>query len=102
MVTPDPGDEPWPSTRFLRQGVRANAWVLLNRVSLGFEIWRQFNGFPPTLTNMPSTSPTRSSAGWSSSYGGGSYGGGAGSAYGGGAGSAYGGGGGHGDEGDGY
>ena len=36
--------------RYLRQGVRANGWILLDQVSLGFEIWRQFNGFPPATT----------------------------------------------------
>ncbi|MDI1479824.1 HlyD family efflux transporter periplasmic adaptor subunit [Polyangium sp. y55x31] len=46
VVVPD-GDEPWPSKQYLRQGTRANAWVLLDRVSLGYELWRQFNGFPP-------------------------------------------------------
>jgi hypothetical protein len=50
LVEPDPGDDPWPSRRFLRQGVRANGWVLLNVVPLGYELWRQFNGFPPALT----------------------------------------------------
>jgi multidrug efflux pump subunit AcrA (membrane-fusion protein) len=49
LVEPDPRDEPWPSRRFLRQGVRANGWVLLNVVPIGYEFWRQFNGFPPTL-----------------------------------------------------
>lgn len=47
LVEPDPNDEPWPSKRFLRQGVRANGWFLLNVVPLGYELWRQFNGFPP-------------------------------------------------------
>jgi adhesin transport system membrane fusion protein len=50
LVEPDPKDEPWPSNRYLRQGVRTNGWVLLNKVSLGYELWRQFNGFPPTVT----------------------------------------------------
>jgi multidrug efflux pump subunit AcrA (membrane-fusion protein) len=54
VVVPD-GNEPWPSARYLRQGVRANAWVLLGRVRLGYELWRQFNGFPPVVTN-PDTS----------------------------------------------
>ena len=49
VVSPDPNDEPWPDSRWLRQGVRANGWVLLDRVSLGFELWRQFNGFPPAV-----------------------------------------------------
>lgn len=46
-----PSDDPeleWPedSKRFLRQGVRANGWVQLRKVRLGYEIWRQMNGFP--------------------------------------------------------
>ena len=52
LVQPDPKDEVWPSNRYLRQGVRTNGWVLLNRVSLGYELWRQFNGFPPTVTQQ--------------------------------------------------
>jgi multidrug efflux pump subunit AcrA (membrane-fusion protein) len=46
LVRPVAG-EAWPDDRFLRQGVRANGWVLLNRVTLGYELWRQLNGFPP-------------------------------------------------------
>ena len=46
LVVPEPGAR-WPSARYLRQGVRANGWVLLNRVRLGWELWRVFNGFPP-------------------------------------------------------
>ncbi|NVB38063.1 HlyD family efflux transporter periplasmic adaptor subunit [Pseudenhygromyxa sp. WMMC2535] len=49
VVRPDPNDEPWPESRWLRQGVRVNGWVLLDQVSLGFELWRQFNGFPPVV-----------------------------------------------------
>jgi hypothetical protein len=38
---------PWPDgDRWLRQGVRTNAWVLLDEVPLWFELWRQMNGFP--------------------------------------------------------
>jgi multidrug resistance efflux pump len=49
LVKPD-GSSEWPSDRYLRQGVRANGWVMLNQVSLGYEIWRQLNGFPPTVS----------------------------------------------------
>lgn len=55
LVLPDPADAPWPGERFLRQGVRANGWVLLNQVRLGYEFWRIFNGFPPTY--LPSHPP---------------------------------------------
>ncbi|MCS6850129.1 MAG: HlyD family secretion protein [Gemmataceae bacterium] len=47
LVEPDPDDQPWPDERYLRQGVRTQGWVLLNRVSLGWELWRQLNAFPP-------------------------------------------------------
>jgi biotin carboxyl carrier protein len=42
------GDE-WPAQEFLRQGNQTVGWVLLNRVPLGYEIWRRLNGFPPVL-----------------------------------------------------
>lgn len=48
VIVPDAGSE-WPTSRYLRQGVRANGWVLLDQVKLGFELWRQFNGFPPAI-----------------------------------------------------
>lgn len=57
LILPDPDDQPWPSERFLRQGVRANGWVLLNQVRLGYELWRIFNGFPPTY--LPSHPPLK-------------------------------------------
>lgn len=47
LVEPDPDDEPWPDQQFLRQGVRAQGWVMLERVTIGWELWRQLNGFPP-------------------------------------------------------
>jgi len=49
LVLPDSTDDPWPEDRFLRQGVRANGWVLLEQVPLWFEIWRRLNGFPPVV-----------------------------------------------------
>jgi hypothetical protein len=39
----------WPAAEFLRQGNQAVGWVFLNRVPLGYEIWRRLNGFPPVL-----------------------------------------------------
>ncbi len=50
QILPDATDsEHWPEERFLRQGVRANGWVLLEQVPLWFEVWRKLNGFPPTV-----------------------------------------------------
>jgi membrane fusion protein, adhesin transport system len=53
LVRPDPKEISWPSTRFLRQGVRVNGWVLLGQVTLGYELWRIFNGFPPLILPEP-------------------------------------------------
>jgi hypothetical protein len=49
LVLPDAADVAWPSARFLRQGVRANGWLLLDQVPLWYEAWRQINGFPPVV-----------------------------------------------------
>lgn len=50
LIVPDANDKPWPSERFLRQGVRVKGWILLNRVTMAYELWRQLNAFPPLLT----------------------------------------------------
>ncbi|MEM6747200.1 MAG: HlyD family efflux transporter periplasmic adaptor subunit [Pseudomonadota bacterium] len=43
---------PWPDERFIRFGAAARGWVLLNRVSLGYELWRQLNNFPPEFVEQ--------------------------------------------------
>jgi adhesin transport system membrane fusion protein len=50
LLVPDekPG-EAWPEAGLLRQGIRARGWVFLNRVSVGYELWRKFNDFPPEI-----------------------------------------------------
>ncbi len=50
LALPDDSSH-WPSDNYLRQGVRANGWVLLNQVTLGYELWRQLNGFPPVVSS---------------------------------------------------
>ncbi len=57
VVVPDEDEEAWPDSRFLRQGTRAKGWVLLEEVSIGFELWRQVNGFPPAFEHEPGTYP---------------------------------------------
>ena len=48
LVTEDKSDpHPWPDGNFLRFGAAARGWVLLERVSVGYEFWRQLNNFPP-------------------------------------------------------
>jgi multidrug efflux pump subunit AcrA (membrane-fusion protein) len=46
LVEPAPGVA-WPEESFLRQGVRAQGWILVGEVRLGYEMWRLLNGFPP-------------------------------------------------------
>lgn len=48
LVVPDSTDKPWPKE--IRMGSGVMAWAMLNNVMLGYEIWRQFNGFPPDFT----------------------------------------------------
>ncbi len=50
LVVPDESDHLWPSNRFLRQGSAVKSWILLEQVTIGYEIWRVLNGFPPSLT----------------------------------------------------
>lgn len=54
LIEPDP-EQKWPEGRFLRQGVRALAWIQLNRVSLAYEFWRLANGFPANIGEKPKT-----------------------------------------------
>lgn len=44
-----PSNKEWPSARFLKQGISAKGWILLNKVTIGYEIWRLLNGFPPRI-----------------------------------------------------
>lgn len=52
LIVPNPAEDPWPQGEFLRQGVRAKGFVLLDQVTLGFELWRQANGFPPSVKGV--------------------------------------------------
>lgn len=45
LVIPDPNDDPWPVQ--LRVGSGVYGWVMLQDVPIWYELWRQFNGFPP-------------------------------------------------------
>lgn len=51
LVTPDPEEEPWPEQ--LRIGSGTKGWVMLDNVTVWYEIWRQLNGFPPSLYEAP-------------------------------------------------
>lgn len=52
MVVPGEADK-WPNNNYIRQGARVYGWILLNQVKLGYELWRQFNGFPAALDGPP-------------------------------------------------
>jgi len=45
LVAPDHQDTPWPEA--VRIGSGANGFALLKDVPIWYELWRQFNGFPP-------------------------------------------------------
>jgi multidrug resistance efflux pump len=51
LVTPDKADEAWPPQ--LRIGSGIKGWVMLDDVPVWYEIWRQLNGFPPSLYQAP-------------------------------------------------
>ncbi len=46
-------EPPWPAPNLLRPGGEATGWILLDTVPLGWELWRQFNAFPPTVKRAP-------------------------------------------------
>jgi multidrug efflux pump subunit AcrA (membrane-fusion protein) len=41
----------WPNKVYLRLGTKTVGYVQMNEVRLGFEIWRQLNGFPISINN---------------------------------------------------
>ncbi len=51
-IAPDENDAPWPGENSVRLGSRVKAWVLLEEVRLGYELWRQLNNFPPVKTTV--------------------------------------------------
>lgn len=55
VIAHDPEDRAWPTGQFLRQGVRAKAWVMLEVVPAWREVWRQLNGFPPVGVELDVT-----------------------------------------------
>lgn len=51
-------DEPWPKQ--LRQGSGVFGRVILRSVPVWYEIWRQLNGFPPSLEKEPANQSAES------------------------------------------
>jgi multidrug resistance efflux pump len=52
----------WPKPSFLRYGSKVRGWVLLDEVKLGFELWRQLNGFPPNQIKPTEHNPEANNA----------------------------------------
>ncbi len=51
LVIPDAKDTAWPKQ--VRMGSGIKGWVMLDDVSVWYELWRQLNGFPPSLYQEP-------------------------------------------------
>jgi multidrug resistance efflux pump len=51
LVVPDKDDEKWPKQ--IRNGSGTQGWVMLDNVPVWYEMWRQLNGFPPSLYEEP-------------------------------------------------
>lgn len=57
LVIPDKTDEAWPKQ--VRMGSGIKGWVMLDDVSVWYELWRQLNGFPPSLYEEPVDEETK-------------------------------------------
>ncbi|MBA4853406.1 HlyD family secretion protein [Emticicia sp. BO119] len=53
LVKPDPNERPWPQV--LRLGTATDTFILLKDVPLGYEVWRNINGFPPEYYQEPNS-----------------------------------------------
>lgn len=51
LIVPDKNDDPWPKQ--IRVGSGTKGWVMLDSVPIWYELWRQLNGFPPSLYKAP-------------------------------------------------
>lgn len=54
MIVADKNYPDWPTARFLRQGISAKGWILMDNVTIGYEIWRLLNGFPARVIQLQS------------------------------------------------
>jgi len=51
LIVPDMQDDAWPKQ--IRVGSGTKGWVMLDSVPIWYELWRQLNGFPPSLYSAP-------------------------------------------------
>jgi len=57
LVVPDINDEPWPKQ--VRIGSGTFGWVMLKTVSVGYELWRNLNAFPPDFLEETSSNKNK-------------------------------------------
>ena len=53
IVEEKTGSLSWPREPYVRLGTKARGWVLMNEVSVGFELWRHLNDFPLQMEPPP-------------------------------------------------
>jgi multidrug efflux pump subunit AcrA (membrane-fusion protein) len=64
VIAEDSGaEQKWPEERYARFGTVVRAWVLLETVPVGFELWRQLNNFPPQVPPSAATTAQLNSSG---------------------------------------
>jgi RND family efflux transporter MFP subunit len=54
LVLPAADRPPWPGEPAVRLGAKVRGWVLMDTVTVGFELWRQLNRFPLQVTRSVS------------------------------------------------
>ena len=63
LIAPNEDDPVlWPEQGFVRFGAKVRGWIQLETVTVGYEVWRQLNNFPPNLGASPGNSSTGGSA----------------------------------------
>jgi multidrug resistance efflux pump len=68
LIVPDAKEPSWPSKNFLRMGARVQAYIQLNKVLLGYELWRELNGFPIAINNKNNNATLNSNSIFSDDY----------------------------------
>lgn len=58
--TNNDADQPWP--RQVRMGSGVYGWTMLREVRVWYEVWRQLNGFPPSLAAPPASPGAKGAA----------------------------------------
>jgi multidrug efflux pump subunit AcrA (membrane-fusion protein) len=46
LVVPSPDRPAWPTEPTVRLGAKVRGWVMMDTVTVGYELWRQLNDFP--------------------------------------------------------